>query len=106
MRNRKYNQTVFINDGKQGASWYAMIENTAEGREWLKKFRKDNPDLYIKARGRHSDRKFVYTELMGRKYYSCSFQHDIPQMYAQRLAIYTEKKDWLSKLRHARRNYA
>ena len=82
-------KTVIINDGKQPLNphWYAMVKNTQQGRSWVKEFKEKNPHLKVTLRGRHHDRKFV-SELADKRYRSGT-QNDVPLMYAERLAVYT-----------------
>ena len=44
-------ETVIINDGKQPLDphWFAMVKNTAEGRAWLKEFRKKLETRWIRG---------------------------------------------------------
>ena len=88
-------ETVIINDGKQPLDphWFAMVKNTPEGRLWLKEFRQKNRHLKVTRYCRHSDRKFVYNELMGLNYDYEYAAHNITQQYAERLAVYIERKD-------------
>jgi len=81
---------VLFNDGNQPRNphWHAMVKNTARGRKWITEFKEKNPQLRVKLRGRHHDRKFVY-ELAGKRYWHGT-QNDIPLMYAERIAVYTE----------------
>ena len=83
---------VTINNGKQprNPSWFAMVMNTKDGRNWEKEFKQKNPHLKVTLRGRHHDRKFV-CELRGTKYnYYVGAQNDVPLALAERLAVYTE----------------
>ena len=85
----KQKSIVLFNDGKQRASWFALILNTPEGLQWIKNFKKKNPKCKIKLRTRHSNRRLAY-KLAGKDYDHSYPEHVVPKSVAERFAMYIE----------------
>jgi hypothetical protein len=83
---------VVFNNGKQPKNphWFAMVLNTEAGREWVKKFKKKNPQYKVKCRYRHSDRRLAY-QLAGKDYDRSYPEHVVPKEFAERMAVYIDK---------------
>jgi len=64
------------------------VPNTEEGRQWINyaKTVLNRKDYYIHLRGRHSNRKFLYSFL--NKVYSVLGQNEVPLKFAERIAVY------------------
>lgn len=88
----KQTEMVKFNNGTYGASWFALVLNSSEGLKWIENFRKNNPHLAVKLRGRHSDRRLAYN-LAGKDYYGTYREHTVPKATAERFAVYTSQKE-------------
>jgi len=86
---KKQTDLVVFNNGKQPRHphWFAMVLNTEAGQEWVKKFKKKNPQYKVRCRYRHSNRRLAY-QLAGRDYDRSYREHVIPKQFAERMAIY------------------
>ena len=74
-------------------SWYAMVTNNLAGRKFIERLKENNPDVSIRVRPRHSNRKALY-EKLGKRYYSFPHkEHTVPMAHAECFAVYAYDKN-------------
>ena len=97
----KQTELVMFNNGQvqfggHKSHWFALVLNTENGRKWLENFRKKNRHLKVTVFNRHSDRRKAF-KLMGRDYDRSYAAHNIPRKFAERMAVYIERKSQYDK---------
>jgi hypothetical protein len=73
-------------------TWYAMVTNNLAGRKFIERLKENNPDVSIRVRPRHSNRRALY-EKLGIRYYSGVSEHTVPMAHAERFAVYAYDKN-------------
>jgi len=91
---KKQETLIEFNNSKRG-TWFVSVLNTENGREWIKRFHKLNPNLKITSYPRHSNWHKMYNEIRKNNDRRAEYTYTlgrVPAKYCERRVLYIERK--------------
>lgn len=77
-------------------NWFVLVDNNTIGLMFIKRLRTKNPNKAIRLRGRHSNRRHLFNNILNKDYDLVYAAHEVPIKHAERLAVYVydKKQGW------------